>query len=97
VVVAVLTWLAIQYFTVTVFREGISSYDFWMKDHTVEWNSITQARSLNLVGLRYVCVDFDDNSRTLWIPKALRDYDRFCEFVRECAGDSNPLYRELVA
>lgn len=88
--------LVTKYFTIKVTDQGLHAYDFWGHYHDVVWDQMHSARSRNLLGLPYICVDFRGGTRALWIPRFLCDFDRFCSLVSEYAGEGHPLYRELI-
>ena len=91
---AILTGLVlaavIAYFRVYVTREGIKCYDFFGIYHLARWDSIEEARPINLLGLRYLRVFCTDTSRPLWVPLFLSDMSGFSETVSRHAEPNNP-------
>ena len=70
---------------------GIRSFDFWGRYHEVGWDEMTEFRSGNMLGLRYLRVRTADRSATLWLPLFLVDQVGFHEIIREQAGANHPL------
>jgi hypothetical protein len=85
----------IVYYGVYVTREGIKCFDFFCVYHLARWESVQEARPINLLGLRYLRVFSRDTSRPLWVPLFLSDMCGFRESVSRHAEPNNPLLESL--
>ena len=86
---------AIAYYGVYVTREGIKCFDFFCVYHLARWESVQEARPINLLGLRYLRVFSTDASRPLWLPLFLSDMSGFRDTVSRHAEPNNPLLESL--
>ena len=85
----------IAYYRVYVTSEGIKGFDFFCFYHLARWESVKEARPINLLGLRYLRVFSTDASRPLWVPLFLSDMSGFRETVCRHAEPNNPLLKSL--
>jgi hypothetical protein len=85
----------IAYYGVYVTREGIKGFDFFCVYHLARWESVQEARPINLLGLRCLRVFSTDASRPLWVPLFLSGMSGFRETVSRHAEPNNPLLESL--
>jgi hypothetical protein len=95
ILTGVLLAAAIAYYRVYVTPEGINCYDFFCFYHFARWDSIEEARPINLLGLKYLRVFSTDTSRPLWVPLFLSDMSGFRETIARHAEPNNPLLQSL--
>jgi hypothetical protein len=93
----ILLGLAIAYFRVYVSPMALMSYTFWGKYATTPWNAITSVEPGSVFGLKYLRVRATACRSELWVPLYLSDMPGFNRFVREHAGQTNPLVIALEA
>src|SRR5207248_309599 len=60
---------------------GLRSFDAWGKYHDVTWDEMTEARPINLLGLRYLRVRRAGGGSWLWLPLFLAEQQRFTDLV----------------
>lgn len=85
-------------YLVTVFTDGISSYDpfgSWKRDF-MRWDAMDEVNRKNIIGVKYLYVKSKEHSPGLWVPIELANRDVFIKHVQENAGANNPLCIELL-
>jgi hypothetical protein len=93
---ALMVALAVWYYTVYVAADGLKCYDFWGIYHFVPWDTIKEARTVNLFWLRYLRVSSPATPRPLYVPLFLADMPGFCAAVADRAGPDHPLTEALA-
>ena len=72
------TTALVLYFTITISDRGIKGFTFWGQCRFVEWKTIKECRTTNLIGLKHLKVFTLDNRLPLWVPLFLnhmRDFE----------------------
>jgi hypothetical protein len=81
---------------VCVSAAGIRCSDLRGSCATLEWNSITTIRPINILGLRYLLLEGEGISSPLLLPLFLEEPERFANAVVHYAGPDSPLARYLA-
>lgn len=93
IVEVVLIGLATAYFKIYVHSTGLTLYNLWGKYYDIKWEDIKSARAVNFSGLRYILINSNSVSVTLWLPLFLADQARFSCLVTQQLDVSNPLVK----
>jgi len=91
--------LAITFdYKITVYKDGISSFDPFgnRKCDFMLWGRMNKIRTRNILGYRYLFIESNDYSETLWIPSNIKKKHEFKELVRSQAGADHPLSIQLM-
>ena len=95
----VILFIIVNYtYLVTVFTNGISSYDpfgSWKRDF-MTWDTMNKITRKNIIGVKYYFIESEKLSSRLWIPVELVKKDAFIYHVGQNAGKSHPLFVELL-
>lgn len=85
-------------YLVTVFTNGISSYDpfgSWKCDF-MKWDDMNEVSRKNILGVKYLFVTSKEPVSSLWIPIELVNKDLFIRDVGLNAGNNHPLFVEIL-
>lgn len=87
-----------KYLTITLSKSGINGFNTWGKDRFIEWGTIKECKTFNLIGLRYLRVYTFDNKPPLWVPLFLNDEKKFKEALIQFTDSKNSMryYFELI-
>ena len=91
-----LTFVVVRMFPTIVTSERLSDYSFWGRRRTVEWEQITAAKLVNVLGLQYVRLRTDDGRSPVWVGLFLRDFEGFRQLVLAFAPEGNAFRDFLV-
>lgn len=90
------TTILVLGFTFKISGSGINGCNFWGKYRFVEWNTITDCGTINMLGLKYIRVFTQDNKAPIWVPLFLNHMQDFREDIINLTdhGDSIRSYFE---
>jgi membrane associated rhomboid family serine protease len=88
--------LGVLAYTVSVYRNGFSGYNFWGNYSMVLWEEITHVEPVKYIGSPYLKVFFEGSDDPIWLPLTLVEQNKFDAAVIEYAPELNPLRRALL-
>jgi hypothetical protein len=85
-------------YKITVYSDGISSYDPFgtFKCDFMTWSSMKRLRHRNIFGYEYYFVQSENYKERLWIPFKIKNKKSFTMLVQTKVGSGNPLGADLI-
>jgi hypothetical protein len=76
--------------------QGIRVHDLRGKLFLAEWDSITDVRLRNRLGVKYLIFKAQNHDQEMVLPLFMKNIEAFEDTASHCAGDSNPLVSKLI-
>jgi len=94
------TILLVAIFTnkISVFNDGISSYDPYRNGQHdfMNWSNMHSIRIRSVFGYKYYFIQSEDLREQLWIPNKIKHKDKFIELIRSLTDSNHVLTSELL-
>lgn len=87
IVLDLMTMLVFQiiFFVIRIDAKGVQGRDFWGKRVNLQWEEVSDAKTYNILGLRYLRLISPSRKKSVWVPPYLHDNLVFCVNLQRAA------------
>ncbi len=96
--IAVIIGVCTLAYKITLFSDGISSYDPWgsMKCDFMQYSDMENIKIKSVFGYKYYFIHSEDYSKTLWIPFNIKRKDSFIKTLESVVNSKHVLLKGLA-